>query len=224
MRSGVQHVVRIHQRGVPVARDELEPPARAELPDTADREVPFDREREADVEHLAGLVETPLLHVEVGEVAPAARVDLVEVLRARAQDREHRRAALVPAAHQGADGVDQAGAHRQRRIVGDGGELGRLADQRLRLLQIAVLHREVGLRGERMAERSELRRCRRLATCLEDRNRSAGVLLGRAAVRVVPVVDREGLVDRAEPGAVALPRSSSARPLAAMASSRRSIR
>ena len=89
--GAVEHVVGVGQRGVPVARQQLQPPARAELPDPADRQVPLDGEREAEVEQLASLAQPPLLHVEVGEVAVAARVDLVEVLVAELEDRQRRR-------------------------------------------------------------------------------------------------------------------------------------
>ena len=133
---------------------ELQPAARAELPDPADRQVALDRERQADAEQLGGAPEPPLLDVEVGEVAVAARVDLVEVLVGPCSriDSVASRLPRSPSQHV-ADAVDQPDAHRRasgRRCRRRARPLVRGSSSRP--VEVAGLQGEVGLHRERVAE------------------------------------------------------------------------
>ena len=133
----------------------------------------------------AALPEPPLLDVEVGEVAVAARVDLVEVLVRRAEDRQRRFAAATLALQHVAD----AARSTERARRGSGRRLpaasaAARAEEESRPLDVVDLHGQVGLHapargraGPRSASRPRARRRRRAP--LRRRRRAARRARGR---------------------------------------------
>ena len=182
---------------VPVALDEPETSAGTELPDVADGEIELHGERQADVQHCRRLGQAALLDVEVGEIAEAARVDLVDVVDRRRHDPEHPLPAAVAALDDREDAVEQPGADVQQPVVAAISGPARLPQQVSRRREVVGLHGQIGLQREGMTQHHGFVRPR------EDGDRVGGVSVGSAPVGPVPLVVGQRLVVRADGGHVA---------------------
>ena len=83
----LQDTDRFCRRVVPLSHHQLESRARAHLPHATDRQIVFLHEWDGDVEHLRRDIQPALFDVEIREVAPSARVQLVDLLGPRVEDR-----------------------------------------------------------------------------------------------------------------------------------------